>query len=127
MTEGRWFSAKHPVRLWPFVRGDRNARKLRLFGCACCRRLGNLVTDARSLAAIELAERFADGLATKAELTTAKKRLTRAANALFRKSIDGGMARAHWYAHVAVQQVTTLDADVMYDVANRASQAFPGA
>src|SRR3954468_22720052 len=42
-------------------------RKHRLWGCACCYRLGELMPDPRSLRAVETSERYADGAADKAE------------------------------------------------------------
>lgn len=46
-------------------------RKLRLFACACCRLVWECFTDMRSHHAIEIAELYADGLATKDELYNA--------------------------------------------------------
>jgi hypothetical protein len=55
-----------------FVRGDeRNSlpeRRSRLFGVACCRRLLHLIVDSRSLKALAVTERYADGAATTDEL-----------------------------------------------------------
>jgi hypothetical protein len=48
-------------------------RKLRLFGCACCRQVWDLLTVACFRDAVEVAERFADRQAKAKELAVAKK------------------------------------------------------
>jgi hypothetical protein len=50
----------------------KNRRKLRLWGCACCRRLGDLLPDQRSLAALDVAEQLADGLANREQIRKAR-------------------------------------------------------
>ncbi len=50
-----------------------NERKRRLFACACCRATGLLDAEPACLAAIEVAERYADRLATGKELQTARE------------------------------------------------------
>jgi hypothetical protein len=48
-------------------------RKLRLFACACCRRIEPWMTAGAVRAALEVAERFADDLAGEAELRQARE------------------------------------------------------
>jgi hypothetical protein len=65
MTEGEWWDC-NPTELGKmltFLHGKRaSPRKVWLFDCACCRGVWPLLTDQRSRAAVEAAERYADGL-----------------------------------------------------------------
>jgi hypothetical protein len=67
MTEAEWLTCDKPAPMLAFARGSASARKLRLFSCACCRRVAHLMPDNRSLLALNVAERVADGLADAAE------------------------------------------------------------
>jgi hypothetical protein len=71
MTETEWLAATKPEPMLKFLKGRLSARKLRLFACACARRIWQLFADPRALAAVETAERYADGGATVDELTAA--------------------------------------------------------
>src|SRR5262245_5812860 len=74
MTESEWLASNDPgpmahwiIRPWiersePLYPGAE--RRFRLFTCACCRRIWDQLTDERSRKVVEVAEAFADGLAT---------------------------------------------------------------
>jgi hypothetical protein len=74
MTESEWDRCIFPEAMVRFLAATRKAsdRKLRLFACACCRRLWHLLADGPCRQAVETAERYADGLATAVELDAAR-------------------------------------------------------
>jgi hypothetical protein len=71
MTEEELTGGRGTWQLWEFVAATASPRKLRLFGCACVRRVFDLIPDRRGRLAVEVAERFSDGVATAAELREA--------------------------------------------------------
>jgi hypothetical protein len=71
MTEAEWLACTDPVPMLEFLRDRANDRKLRLFLCACCRHIWDLLWDKRTRKAISISERYADGQATEAELENA--------------------------------------------------------
>jgi hypothetical protein len=76
----------------------KNHRKLRLWACACCRRLGDLLADGRSQDAVAVAERLADGLAGKEEVREAREEAKRVPR--IRQKLRG--APAEWAASASV-------------------------
>jgi hypothetical protein len=61
MTEEEWRQCADPERMLDFLDGKVNDRRLRLFACACCRSIWDLIDTDLHRRAVELAERFADG------------------------------------------------------------------
>jgi hypothetical protein len=71
MIEAEWQACRNPAAMVAYMDSRASARKRRLFPCACVRRVWSQLTDPRSRRAVEVAERFADGLATGSELRAA--------------------------------------------------------
>jgi hypothetical protein len=72
LTETDWLSCADLWTVYDYLRREQlSSRHCRLFAVACCRRLWHLFRDPRSRSAVEIGERFADGLASAAELSAA--------------------------------------------------------
>jgi hypothetical protein len=69
LTEAEWARHTDPTPMLQYVRTSATDRKRRLFACACCRRIWSRLADEFQFCrrAVEVAERFADGLATESE------------------------------------------------------------
>jgi hypothetical protein len=78
LTEEEWFNGEDSGAMIDFLiararsrRSPLPHRQFRLFACACCRGGWHLLPDEQSRQAVEVSERFADGLARKSELDRA--------------------------------------------------------
>jgi hypothetical protein len=74
MTEQEWLQCTDPQKMLEFLRGKASDRKLRLFACACARRVWHLMEDKGSRTAVQIAEGFADGCDTEYSRRTAEER-----------------------------------------------------
>ena len=79
---------------------DADMPKARLFAVACARDVQHLMADPRSIAALDVAERYANGLATEAELATARDAADAAAWAAARAAAEA----AAWAARDAARE-----------------------
>lgn len=108
MNEAQWLACEEPRRMLDYLevyhkvaRTRNGRRKLRLFACACCRQLWHLAEYDKGRRAVEVAERYADGLADKAELRAA------------RETKEVGRDRLWYAAECAVQEKPQAATDRM--------------
>jgi hypothetical protein len=105
MTEARWLVCKDPQEMLDVLRAKltRTAsgrRKLRLLACASVRRFWDVMLDRWDRNAVLVAERYADGQASKAELLAARE----AARDYITRRRGGGGPSITWPAQlVAVE------------------------
>jgi hypothetical protein len=115
MIEAEWLTGHDPDTLLNFLGGGASNRRLRLFACACCRRIWHLLTSSRHRHAIETSERYADRLAGPQELKAARA----AAWGLLTE--EGGDAPARAAAvRGLLREARTAAFEVRATVANRA-------
>src|SRR5262249_41674119 len=72
MTADEWEACTDADRMLYAIGLTASKRKLRLFACACCRRVWDYMTDERSRGGVEVAEQYADGQADAKELEAAR-------------------------------------------------------
>jgi hypothetical protein len=79
VTEAEWLKCSDPNPMLYHLRHQRKSRKRRLFAVACCRRIWRHLRDIRVRHAVDVAEKFVDGMATADELTAAHREAAQAA------------------------------------------------
>lgn len=77
MTEEEWLACENIQRMLKLIDGRVSYRQLRLFVCACCRLIWDERWPHRTRRAIEVAERFADGMVDSASLNNARSEACR--------------------------------------------------
>jgi len=78
MDQKDWAMCQEPERLLEFVQRRVSERKVRLLHSACCRRVWDVLPGERSRQAVEVVERYADGLEDLSTLQTAAYAANRA-------------------------------------------------
>jgi hypothetical protein len=81
------------IELWRLLetKKEDDPRKLRLFACACCRSIWNVIPDTAK-GKVEVAERFSDGKATEEELLRASENAGRISNRM-RLKVDDAITK----------------------------------
>jgi hypothetical protein len=111
MDEDEWQTCNDPISMLHTLRGISSMRKLRLFACACCRRVWQELSDDRSRSVVEVAEKFADDRVGAKELDVAREAAysvhanTTSPDSGFPDAAKG-MSRSNWEA----AQAATLTA-----------------
>jgi hypothetical protein len=89
MTETEWLECISPAEMLAYLGEAASPRKLRLFACACVRRIWPLLNDEHLRLAVKTAERFADGRVAAKTLVKTRdivKRLS--VNSILRQAVE---------------------------------------
>jgi hypothetical protein len=96
--------------LWCLRAVEGRDREIRLYAVWCARQVQHLMTDPRSIAALDIAERFANGEATQAELGAARDAAWYAARYEARGTARAAAGDAAGYAASAAARDAARDA-----------------
>jgi len=125
MTESEWLASVDPQAMLLYVLPWASERKLRLFACACCRRIWGLMKAERARYAVETSERYADGEASLKQLKAAYGDTTGISAAELAAGWAAKLGRtkaprlaAQWAARATgnVRQESAAQADLLRDV-----------
>jgi len=122
MTEAEWLACAHPEPMLQFLRGSVSERKLRLFACACVRRGWHLPIDGRCRRAVDVAERYADGLSGRGELAVAQHQA--GAAIAFACPLQRPAVCREYYVALAAREAVC---DTAHSAAKNASATFASA
>jgi hypothetical protein len=131
MTEAEWLACTNPYTMLDALKATLSwsEGKVRLFAYWCVRQVWHLLSDQRSRNALEVAERFDVGRATKAELLAAEE----AAEVAYAEACEAGgeadetaAAEAAGAAAAAVWRFSTDYDNVARDVIDAAKGAAAG-
>jgi hypothetical protein len=126
MTEAEWLACDDPMAMLSLLRDRTPDRKYRLYSCAACRSKWHWFDgDEGSRQAIEVAERYADGEASKAALAKATKALPRGGGVALHVTLADGSSGALNVADVMVGEAVSecLGEDEHQDAKNAENTA----
>jgi hypothetical protein len=81
VNEKQWLTSRDPGALEYHLGSQLSDRKSRLHRCACCRHIWRFFTDPQSKSAVEIAERYVEGLASETKLVKAHRSILALARA----------------------------------------------
>ncbi len=128
MNQPEWLSCENPQRMLRFLGRRFGTRKLRLFACACCRRIWEFLKDPRSRKAVETAEHFADGLVggkARRMAESAALGATRQAEVAYWQSLEDE-DWPKWRAAAAAAWAVAADGDWAEETAGEAADVRAG-
>jgi hypothetical protein len=127
MTEAEWLACDDPkaMRVALLTTAAVSERRMRLVGCACCRRLWKWMTDTRSQQAVEGVERYVDKQLSITELhglRDAARKAWEAAPYDMAKKSNAPAAAAATATYVSSPHI---DINVLSNTMGAAIEAFP--
>jgi hypothetical protein len=119
IDEEQWLSWDHdPADLVRYASPLTSPRKVRLFYCACVRRVWDQLTDRRSRDAVEASELFADGLITPQRLLDARQGGHSAWYEIASRSLHSAEDRAAAAAFMCANEDLVYASGVLWSTAN---------